>query len=250
MKSVAIVQARMSSERLPGKVLKPLAGIPVLAHVIGRLRNAKRIDEVMIATSDGGDDDAVADFAAAQDCAVYRGSLTDVLSRFVGAAHAAKADVIVRVTADCPLICPEVIDAMLGIYGSNKQGKPCVVTNARVRTFPRGLDAEVFAREVLDIAAKNAREDYQREHVTPYLYAHPELFEIVDHVQSRDASTLRWTLDTADDYRMLRAFFDVIADPLHVGVNELLALWDAHPEFHEMNAHVVQKAAVPASGPR
>lgn len=241
MKAVAIIQARMSSERLPGKVLKPLSGKPVLAHVIGRLRRAKLLDAVMVATSDRADDDPVAALATTENCPVYRGSLNDVLARFSGAAQAANADVIVRVTADCPLICPEVVDAMLGLYRRSTDTKPCVVTNARVRTFPRGLDAEVFARAALDMASHQAPEPHQREHVTPYLYEHPGLFAILDYTQSRNAAEARWTLDTAEDYRMLSAFFALIADSERATLGELLAVWDAHPELHAINADVVQK---------
>jgi spore coat polysaccharide biosynthesis protein SpsF len=241
MKSVAIIQARMSSERLPGKVLKPLSGKPVLAHVIGRLRRAQLLDAVMVATSDGADDDPVAALAKAENCPVYRGSLNDVLARFAGAAEAANADVVVRVTADCPLISPEVVDAMLGLYRRSNDTKPCVVTNARVRTFPRGLDAEVFARAALDKANRDAQAPHQREHVTPYLYEHPELFAILDYTQPRNAAQARWTLDTAEDYRMLSAFFALIADSERATIDDLLAVWDAHPELHAINADVVQK---------
>lgn len=241
MTSVAIIQARMSSERLPGKVLKPLGGKPVLAHVIGRLRRAKLLDAVMVATSEGADDDPVADLAKAENCPVYRGSLHDVLARFAGAAQAADADVIVRVTADCPLICPEVVDVMLDLYRQPDGAKPRVVTNARVRTFPRGLDAEVFARAALDKANHDALAPHQREHVTPYLYEHPDLFAILDYTQPRNAAQARWTLDTAEDYRMLSAFFALIADSERATLGELLAVWDAHPELHAINADVVQK---------
>jgi spore coat polysaccharide biosynthesis protein SpsF len=241
MKSVAIIQARMSSERLPGKVLKPLGGKPVLAHVIGRLRRAKLLDAVMVATSDGADDNPVAALAEAEKCPVYRGSLHDVVARFAGAAQAANTDVIVRVTADCPLICPEVVDAMLGLYRQSDGAKPCVVTNARMRTFPRGLDAEVFSRTALDAANREASEPHQREHVTPYLYEHPELFTILDYTQPRNAGQARWTLDTVEDYRMLSAFFALIADSERATLGELLAVWDAHPELHAINAGVVQK---------
>lgn len=241
MTSVAIIQARMSSERLPGKVLKPLGGKPVLSHVIGRLRRAKLLDAVMVATSEGADDDPVAALAKAENCPVYRGSLHDVLARFAGAAQAANADIIVRVTADCPLICPEVVDAMLALYSRSESAKPCVVTNARVRTFPRGLDAEVFARMALDTASRDAREPHQREHVTPYLYEHPELFTILDYTQPRNAAEARWTLDTAEDYLMLSAFFALITDSERATADDLLAVWDAHPELHAINAGIVQK---------
>lgn len=241
MKSVAIIQARMSSERLPGKVLMPLGDKPVLAHVIRRLRRAARLDQVIVATSDRPDDDPVLDLATAEDCTVYRGSLGDVLARFAGAAALAEADVIVRVTADCPLICPEVIDAMLNRYRSAVDGKPCVVTNARIRTFPRGLDAEVFSRAALDVANREARQPHQREHVTPYLYEHPGSFSILDYTQERDAAQCRWTLDTAEDYRMLQAFFALIADSERATLGDLLAIWDAHGELHAINAGVVQK---------
>jgi spore coat polysaccharide biosynthesis protein SpsF len=241
MKSVAIIQARMSSERLPGKVLLPLRGIPVLTHVIGRLRRAAMLDEVVVATSDRAGDDPVAALAAAENAAVYRGSLTDVLGRYAGAAAACGADVVVRVTADCPLICPEVVDAMMARYASAAKGKPSIVSNARERTFPRGLDAEVFSRAALDMASRDAKEPHQREHVTPYIYEHPGMFPVVDHTQLRNDATARWTLDTAEDYRMLQAFFALLGDPDGAGLADLLQIWDAHPELHAINGGVVQK---------
>jgi spore coat polysaccharide biosynthesis protein SpsF len=243
MTVVAIIQARMSSERLPGKVLRPLGTKPVLAHVIGRLRRASMLDSVMVATSNRPDDDAVAALAAAESCPVYRGSLNDVLARYAGAAEAAKANVVVRITADCPLVCPEVVDAMIAQYCATAPavGLPCVVTNARMRTFPRGLDAELFPRGALETANRNAHEPHQREHVTPYLYEHPDAFAIVDHTQTRNLADARWTLDTADDYRMLAAFFALLGDSDGASLSELIQVWDAHPELHAMNAAVEQK---------
>jgi spore coat polysaccharide biosynthesis protein SpsF len=243
MRTVAIIQARMSSQRLPNKVLRPLGGKAVLALVIGRLRRATMLDGVMVATSDRPDDDAVAVLAASESCPVYRGSLDDVLARYAGAAQAAKADVVLRITADCPLICPEVVDAMIAQYRAivPTLALPCVVTNARVRTFPRGLDAELFPRAALEAAACSARDPHQREHVTPYLYEHPEAFAIVDHTQARNVAGARWTLDTAEDYRMLAAFFALIGDAEGASLVDLVRIWDAHPELHAINAAVEQK---------
>ena len=222
----------------------PLGGKPVLVHVIERLRHARRVSSIVVASSDGADDDRIADVTRAHECQVYRGSLEDVLGRYAGAAKAANADIVVRITADCPLVCGVVVDGMIERYSSaaGASRKPIVVTNARQRTFPRGLDAEVFDLAALDIAAQNARAAHQREHVTPYLYEHPEAFEIIDYVQSQDLSAARWTLDTPDDYRMLSEFFRMLGAGDDADLDDLVRIWNANPALHAINAGVVQKS--------
>lgn len=225
----------------------PLGDKPVLVRVIERLRRARNVSSIVVASSDGEDDDRIADVARRLECQVYRGSLDDVLGRYSGAAKAANADVVVRITADCPLVCGVVVDGMIERYriAAGVSRRPIVVTNARRRTFPRGLDAEVFDRAALDIAAQNARAVHQREHVTPYLYEHPEAFEIIDYVQSRDLSVARWTLDTQDDYRMLSEFFAMLGERDDTGIDDLVRIWDANPALHAINAGVVQKSLQP-----
>jgi spore coat polysaccharide biosynthesis protein SpsF len=175
---------------------------------------------------------------------VYRGSHEDVLDRFSGAAHAADASAVVRLTADCPLIDPLVVDQLVEKFSaSRKGGSPFdYVSNTIERTYPRGLDAEVFSLEALTAAAQNARKPYEREHVTPYLYGRPEEFSIGQVVTSRDAAHHRWTLDTSADYHFLRAVFHLLGPTWPTATwEEILEAVEAHPGLADINRHIVQK---------
>src|SRR5262249_14182542 len=195
--------------RLPGKILMPLGNRPVLQHVVERVRASQAVDAVVVATTDGRADDETARAADAFGAGVFRGSEEDVLARYAGAAAATNADLIVRITADCPLIdtrvLTEMIERMKSARGSGDLTD--LVTNARVRTYPRGLDTEIFTRAALSAAAAAAVLPHQREHVTPFLYAHPDRFRIVDHVAAMDHSGYRLTLDTKEDYDLLSWIF-------------------------------------------
>jgi spore coat polysaccharide biosynthesis protein SpsF len=243
MRLVAIIQARMGSTRLPGKVLLPLAGRPVLEHVVQRVRDAGVFSEVVVATSVSSADDAIEQRATRIGVATVRGSESDVLSRYGAAAQATHAEAIARITADCPLIDPVVLADMSSRFlaGQGAPGAADLVTNARIRTYPRGLDAEFFTRTSLDMMLAEALAPHHREHVTPFLYEHPERFVIVDHVASRDLSEHRWTLDTPDDYALLQRIFDA-GGPSPLRLENVIALLDANPEWRHLNAHVRQKA--------
>lgn len=246
----AIIQARMNSTRLPGKVLMPLAGRPVLQHVVERSRAARLVDAVVVATTNNPADDAIAALTHSLGAAVYRGSEDDVLGRYANAARAAHASIVVRVTADCPLLDSDLLTAMIErmANGDRRSLSPDLVSNARLRTFPRGLDLEVFTRAALDAAATEATAPHQREHVTPFLYEHAERFHIVDHVAASDDSRYRLTLDTPEDYALLGKLFDAMngAPP---STPHVLALLRAHPEWVGLNAHVRQKPVL-ADSPR
>jgi spore coat polysaccharide biosynthesis protein SpsF len=201
MRSVAIVQARMGSTRLPGKVLKPLAGQAVLAHVVTRVMTAKRIDDVIIATSTEPADNAIETFCADHNWRCIRGSESDVLSRYAQATRASGAEIVVRVTSDCPLFSPRILDAMLARFDSAKMDY--MSTNYPVRSFPVGLDCEIMRADVLLKAATDATEPYDREHVTPYLYHNPQSFSVHGFANDQDLQNIRITLDTAEDYERL-----------------------------------------------
>ena len=239
MTTVAIIQARMGSTRLPGKVLMPLAGRPVIARVVDRVRASKAFDEVVVATTMLPRDDELAAVAASNGVRVVRGSEDDVLERYCIAADASGASTIMRITADCPLIDPDVLARM--VQSSNVTPSPDLVTNARVRTFPRGLDAEVFTRAALEVMRDAALAPHEREHVTPFLYAHPERFRILDVTHHEDLSALRWTLDTPEDYDLLKRIYATAGSPEALRLADVLAILSAHPDWSQINADIKQK---------
>lgn len=240
MKTVAIIQARMGSTRLPGKVLRSLAGDSVLAHVISRVRLARRLDAVWVATSDTPSDTPIVEEASRLGVGCFRGSEEDVLSRFAGAAQAAAAEVVVRVTADCPLFDGELLEAMLERFFD----PPPVdyLSNVLERSYPRGLDAEIFTAEALREADRKAYSAHEREHVTPYLYQNAGRFRLRSFRGADDLSQYRWTLDTRDDWAFVEAVYERLHRPGHIfNTAEALKLLKANPELAMLNAHVEQK---------
>lgn len=242
MKRVAIIQARMGSTRLPGKVLMPLGGLTVLGCVVDRLSRCRRLDAIVVATSVLAADDAVAQEATRLGAQVTRGSADDVLARFAAAAQEASAQVIVRITSDCPLIDPDLVDAMLGAF----ENQVCdYLSNTVKRTFPRGLDTEIFTDAALNRALRDAHEPYQREHVTPYFYQHPELFAIRQYtdVSGADRAQMRWTLDTPEDYAFLSAVYAACAHtrPSDVRTADVLRALECNSGLADVNRHVRQK---------
>jgi len=240
-KVVAIVQARMGSTRLPGKVLKDLKGKPVLEHLIERLRQSSLIAELVIATTESAADDQIVQLV--RNCGVryYRGSENDVLARYYYAAKEIKADTVVRITSDCPLIDPFIIDDMIRFYQENDYS---IVTNGgndlEQRTFPRGLDVEVFSFQGLERAFRNAPEKYQREHVTPYIYENAE--SVYYFKNGTDYSNHRWTLDTEEDYELLRELYRILYKGKHdFYFKDILKVFEQFPDLVKINRHVEQK---------
>lgn len=246
MKIVAIIQARMGSTRLPGKVMLPLAASHVLTHDVRRVSQAESIDEVVVATSTKTADDIVARYAHRASATVFRGSEDDVLDRMFSAATEADAETVVRITGDCPLIDPDVIDAMVDRL-TTKSVDYC--SNTFERTFPRGLDAEVFTYESFEHVYENAKEPHHREHVTPYYNEREDLFdyasvtsqEVFEESWMQNRTDLRLTLDEADDYELLRAVYE------NVNYDDILDVRDAvqyidENKLYELNEHVKQKS--------
>ncbi|MDI3517669.1 MAG: spore coat polysaccharide biosynthesis protein SpsF [Thermotogota bacterium] len=198
-KIVAVIQARMSSSRLPGKVLKPLGGKPALQRVVERVIKAQRIDEVIIATSTDPTDDPIEALCSSQKWKCFRGDLDDVLKRYHDAAKSAGAGIVVRITADCPLIDPTLIDTCIDAYKKNIEHVD-YVSNIDERTFPDGLDVEVFSFKALETAYLKATSPHDREHVTPFIRRN---FRKLTVSQKVDLSMLRWTLDYQEDYEVL-----------------------------------------------
>jgi glutamate-1-semialdehyde 2,1-aminomutase len=234
MTTVAVIQARMGSTRLPGKVLEDVGGRPLLARVVERARRARRLDAVMVATTTAAADDAVAAWCAGAGVPCFRGSEEDVLDRYVGAAREADADVVVRLTADCPLLDPAVVDEVVAAYHS----EPCdYATNVLEPTYPDGLDTEVFSRAALERAAAEARLPSEREHVTPYIRNHPAQFRLRSVRGECDLSALRWTVDDPRDLELVRAVYARLGDA-EFGMSDVLALLDEQPELGAVNAGI------------
>lgn len=239
---IVIIQARMSSSRLPGKVLKDIAGRPMLAWVVERARKAKTATDVVVATTTEPSDDPIASFCMLMGYACTRGSLSDVLDRYYQTARQFRADVIVRVTADCPLIDPAEIDHVVqefqrsGVdFAANRLPPPFG------RTYPIGLDTEVCSFEALERTWTEAKEPYQREHVMPYMYEVPRRFKVLRVDHDPDYGELRWTVDTQQDLQLIRAIFERMGEREDFGWLDVLELFQHEPELAHLNAGVNQK---------
>ncbi len=236
---VAIIQARMGSTRLPGKVMKNLAGKPVLEHCICRVQQARLVDNVIVATTTNAGDNVIVDFCKEVEVNCFRGSEEDVLARYYLVAKKYKADIVVRITSDCPLIDPDVIDAAIDLFLSDTSD---YVSNTLKRTFPRGLDTEVFWSDVLERAFYEAEKNYEREHVTPYIWQHPDKFKLGQLLNEVDYSGYRLTLDTEEDYLLLTELFNRASKPGEdFNLNSIIKFLIKNPEVTKINAHVKQK---------
>lgn len=242
MRCVAILQARMTSTRLPGKVLLDVDGVPMLAQELRRLKRSKLLDAILIATTTNVTDDPLIELAESEGAGVFRGDEHDVLGRYVGAAHACGADVVVRVTGDCPLIDPHLVDRV--IARALDRDDPCdYVSNTIERTYPRGLDTEVFHRDVLERIARLARSEPAREHVTYFLHRErPELFVIRQITRATDASDLRWTVDADDDLALIRRMYSELGAAT-ASTDELIERLRGRPDLTALNRDVAQKHA-------
>ena len=240
MSCAIIIQARMTSTRLPGKVLQPVLGKPLLVYEIERLRRCQLADLLIVATTVNATDDPVVALCDALKVPVYRGSEGDVLSRYYETAVQYGVETVVRVTADCPIIEPTVVDAVIERFLS-ANGSLDYVSNTLVRSYPRGLDVEAFSASVLKQAHQEATDNAHREHVTPFFYTQPERFRLASVVADTDWRQHRWTVDTPEDFelisRVLTALYPTnpnfqLADVLHV--------LEQNPEWPLLNAHVEQ----------
>ena len=238
---VVVVQARMGSTRMPGKVLQPLSGVPMVGHVVARAARIPGTDRLATAIPALEEDDVLeAYLRTLPQVEIVRGSAEDVLDRYRQAARRLDADTIVRVTADCPLLCPEVSARVLRAYDAHPRAD--YASNTLQRTYPRGLDTEVFSRAALEVAASEASRPSDREHVTPFLWRQPDRFTLVSVADDRDASRLRWTVDTREDLDMVEALLASIEGRAELPDYEaLLAHLERHPELARINRHVRQK---------
>jgi spore coat polysaccharide biosynthesis protein SpsF len=245
-RTVAIIQARVGSTRLPGKVMYPLDGRHVLDHVVDRASSADVVDETIVATSTEKPDDVIKRYVPEFGADVIRGSESDVLGRIHDTARSANADVVVRITGDCPLIDPETIDT---IVREVTEGGAQYAANIFERTFPRGLDVEAFTFESFQRVHKEATEPHHREHVTPYYREHEDLFatknvtseNVFDEPQFQNREDLRLTLDEANDYEVLWTIYENVPFDDILPVREAIRYVDEN-DLMELNASVEQKS--------
>ena len=242
MKIAAIVQARVASTRLPAKVLLDLGGRTALERCLRRVERFTGITDIVVATSDTAPDDIVSAVAIRLGFKVFRGSEHDVLSRYAGAAAMVGAEAVVRCTSDCPLLDPAISSSVISAFVSS-QPRADYASNILERRLPRGLDTEILSAETLRRAHEIATAKDEREHVTLHVYRRPETYRCLPvSVEMTDLSSLRWTLDTLDDYRFLHAVFERLGPRAETAtMRDVVALLDAEPALKTINANVVQK---------
>lgn len=231
------MQARLNSTRLPRKVLCDIGGETMLGRVVRRLQQARQLDQVVIAAAAESDAALVAE-GKRLEVPVWLGSELDVLDRFVGAAREFKADVVVRIPSDCPLIDPGVVDEVIASYCLHGVD---YVSNTVERTYPRGLDTEAVRASALDRAWREAQLPYERVHVTPYIYQHPELFRLWSHLNDEDYSRLRWTVDEEADLALVREIYARLGNRDDFTWREALAVVEAEPAISGLNSAVRHK---------
>lgn len=245
MKTVAIIQARLGSTRLPGKVMRPLAGRPMIDWVVNRTQVSTQVNQVVVATTTESSDDPLVEYCEQRDWAVVRGSEQDVLSRYVLAAEKFGADNVVRITSDCPLIDPQIVDDVVSKLLEHPANE-YACNFFPDRRFPRGLDAEAFTMETLERADQLAIDPAHREHVTLMIYRHPERFRIASVTHEIDLSNYRWTVDTAEDFALVeKVMTSIQAMGLaeDAGLEQFLQLFKQNPDWHLINQSIVQKVA-------
>ena len=238
MKITAIIQARMGSTRLPGKVLEDLGSETTLGRVVRRLRRSELIEEIVVATTFSPDDQAVVREARRLGVPAFLGEELDVLDRYYQAVCAFRTDVVVRITSDCPLIDPQVTDSTIRTFLAEQ---PDYASNALERTFPRGLDSEVMTSAALRRAWREANQPYEREHVTPFIYEHPEIFRILPITNQDDYSSHRWTLDTPEDLEFIRTVYSRFGNRDDFSWHDVLDLLVREPALVYVDHHVEQK---------
>jgi len=240
-KIVAIVQARMGSKRLPGKVLQRIMGETLLGHIIDRISKSKFINgNIILATTSNPSDQIIVDFANEKHLDCFAGSEDDVLDRFYQAAKLADADIIVRITADDPFKDPEIMDEIIKIM---IDGDFDYVSNTIEPTYPEGLDIEVFSFDSLEKAWKEAKKSSEREHVTPYIWNHPAIFNLYNVKNKEDLSSMRWTVDTDKDFEFARAVYERLYVPGKIFLmNDILTILKNEPDLQKINAGIERSA--------
>ena len=241
MRVVAVVQARMGSTRLPGKVLLPVVGAPLLVRMVQQVRAAGSLDEVVVATSTAPEDQAIVDLCRANQIAVVTGHPTDLIDRHLTAARAFAAEVVVKIPSDCPLIDPRIIDKVIGIYRA-APARYDFLSNLHPATYPDGNDVEVMPLPMLELAFREAQKTHEREHTTPFFWDQPERFRIgnVTWETGLDYSmSHRFTIDYKEDLAFIREVYAALYRPDHAfSLEEILALLDSRPDIFAINQHL------------
>ena len=231
---LGIIQARMGSSRFPGKVLANLAGRPLLLHVVRRLQRSARVSRVIVAATGGPGDDVLERFCESHQVAIFRGSEQDVLDRYYRLALAEGAQTIVRVTADCPMLDAAIVDRVIDEF---ERGPWDYASNVIPPTFPDGLDTEVFSFQTLERTWREATLKSEREHVTPYIYNHTEMFSIGRVENPTDLSGHRWTVDHPEDLLFVAKVFELVGRPVF-GMNDVLDVLKRYPEVLTINSSI------------
>ena len=241
MKIAAIIQARMGSTRLPGKILKDISGKTMLERTLERVNRSETIDEIIVATTVEKRDDVIGQLMQNSGIAVFRGSEEDVLDRYYKAAQAYNVDVIVRICSDCPLIEPRIIDKVVRAF---LDAVPPVdyAANYLEKTYPRGLEVEVVNIDILERIWHETKEPYQRAHVLQYILDNPEQFKLLSIKGDKDYSWMRWTVDTAKDLQFVREIYSRLGDSGEFTWLDVIALLEKEPSIIEINKDVKQKA--------
>lgn len=240
-KVVATVEARLTSSRLPGKVLLPAAGEPMLMHLVRRLKAVPSIDEIVIATTINRADDPILDFAQNADVLCFRGSEDDVLARVIGAGELVQAEVLVEITGDCPVIDPDIVEQTIRMFFAHNAQ---YVSNGCIRSYPDGMDTQVMRFSALKMSAAMTEDPIDREHVSRFIYRHPDMFSQVHLVAP---PSLHWpelglTLDEERDYLLIKMIIEELmpANPLF-GCGDILALLRQRPDWVAINSAVLRK---------
>ena len=236
MKVVAIVQARMGSTRLPDKVMKPIGGVPMIELLLARLAKSEKIDQIVLATSTDDRNTPLVEHVESLGYTCVRGSETDVLQRYLFAARQVQADVVVRITGDCPLIDPHFVDQAIRDYQSKNID---YLSNTAPATYPDGLDTEVFSLQALERAGQESQDPFDHEHVTPYLRK-PGLFKTSELTYSEDLSGLRWTVDEPADFKVVSQVFAHFSPNIHFAWTQVLALQRSQPELFAANHNIIR----------
>ena len=242
MNIVTIVQMRMGSTRLPGKSMKTILGKPLVGFLMERLKRVQGSQRVVLATTANSTDDVLADYCSSHGWDCFRGSEEDVLDRYYQCALHYNADAIVRICGDCPLIDPDIVDRVIRRY---LELSPAIdyVSNTLERTFPRGMDVEVFSFGSFKKIAQMARTPSEREHVTSYYYLHPELFKLDNVPNDTDMSKYRLTVDVEDDFKLIRLILEhLYPKKPDFDLKDIGNIMEKHPEWVKINAHVQQKS--------
>ncbi len=236
----AVIQARMGSTRLPGKILKDILGEPMLLRLVNRVKSSKLLDDIIIATTTLGEDDAVEHLCSQNNIKLFRGDELDVLKRYYFAAKQFNSEIIVRLTGDNPLVDPKIIDIAVSTFLQTQEIE--TIDYLSTKNYPYGINVEVFSFSAVEKAYNQSSELHEREHVTPYLYNHPEKFQIKYLINNIDLSFHRWTVDTQEDYVLIKEIYNSLYYKKEIFLlDDILKLFEEKPELLSINKSIKQK---------